>query len=60
MRPGDRALAERHAAGMRTVLRDDDPETAHLNPELPVRHADGHTSLVDIDRLESYSATPDG
>ena len=57
--PGDRALAERHAAGMRAVLRNDDREAAQLSLELPVWRA-GHTSLVDIEQLESYFATPDG
>jgi hypothetical protein len=56
--PGDRPLTERHAAGMRAVLRNEAPDAAQLSLELPLRGADGYTSLVDIDRLEPYFAVP--
>jgi hypothetical protein len=52
--PGDRALADRHTAGMRAVLHGQALGSAQLDLELPAPDAGGYGCLVDIRRLEAY------
>jgi hypothetical protein len=54
--PGERTLAQRHAAAMRAVLRDQDPEATPLALELPTRHISDYPALVDITALEAFFA----
>jgi hypothetical protein len=52
--PRERTLADRHAAGMRAVLRGQALGSVQLGLELPTPGAGGYARLADIRTLEAY------